>query len=149
MFHASIHILTIAAMFGHALLGCCCHHAHGSSAGCRHFPEAVEGIRHDGDGPDHQHAAVDHREACDQSPTDGTHDDGRPDDHRPCDEKRCTYVVTKQAEMNGLTMTAAHWAMPVPMASLPPQDAGWRQSAGDHSSFSAPQFCAVLGVFRL
>lgn len=145
MLHAGIHILTVAAMFGHAVLGCCCHHAHGSSANCRHYAGGVAGVTHDAHGQDHRHATLRYEEACDH----GTRDDGRPDEHRPCEEKRCTYVITKPAEVCGLTFSSTQPVLTVPITSLPAHETVLRHADADHRLFSAPQLCAVLGVFRL
>lgn len=141
MSHATINILSAVVMFGHAVLGCCCHHAHGSSDGCQHVAGIDEVVSRDADCHAGRHAAVGRQAVGTQH--------GRSDDHRPCDEKRCTYVVTKPVKVSGLTMSAAHGAMPVPMLSLPVPEIDRDESAAHRSPLSAPQVCAVLGVFRL
>jgi hypothetical protein len=102
MFQAATSILTLIALVGHVLLGCCAHHAHHAPAAvdADHQRAAVAAHRV----CSHRHAAHYHRHATSPSaagPVDHPEPDGSESHEHgsdPCDIHACSYLVADVAK---------------------------------------------------
>ena len=105
-------LLTLSAILGHAVLGCCWHHAHAGQAECVTLAEHSA--------TDESHARCGHSDAdCDDTDGHDTGGEGHKENHRhECGEDACKSLIPSKLKLPTSDQVAWTDLLP-PVRSLP------------------------------